>query len=48
MKYEEDEDVVNVGGDGKCDNFVVDESSKIEDNLVSLVYFVVLFFVYKE
>lgn len=31
-KHEEDEDVVNVGGDGKCDNPAVDESSKIEDN----------------
>ena len=47
-KHEEDEDVVNVGGDGKCDNPTVDESSKIEDNPVSLVHFAVLFFVYKE
>ena len=47
-KHEEDEDVVNVGGDGKCDNPAVDESSKIEDNPVSLVHFAVLFFVYKE
>lgn len=47
-KHEEDEDVVNVGGDGKCDNPAVDGSSKIEDNPVSLVHFAVLFFVYKE
>ena len=47
-KHEDEKDVVNVGGDGKCDNPAVDESSKIEDNPVSLVHFAVLFFVYKE
>ncbi|RMX56756.1 hypothetical protein pdam_00022246, partial [Pocillopora damicornis] len=31
-KHEEDEDVVNVGGDGNCHNPTVDKSSRIEDN----------------
>lgn len=47
-KHEEDEDVVNVGGDGNCHNPAMDEGSRIEDNPVSLVHFAVLCFVYKE